>query len=116
MLLECEYLKGQPAQATYLFYPYAAIKTADGVLCSRPLVRNAAAPKVGDRFLAFSLTPPYTAAGTTILSPDPARELLREAEGGELAMPPALRSSPTNTNSFDAARNVVLQTVTRAAK
>jgi hypothetical protein len=100
--IDAEYLKGHATPSTYLFYPYGRIKTAEGMLCSRPFNDNESAPRIGDRFLAFSITPAYVADGVTILAPDPRRELLHEAAEGKLTLPSALRSANASPGSFDA--------------
>lgn len=91
--LDAQYLKGSGAAKAYLFYPYADIKTADGVLCSRPGNYDRVPPAVGDRFLAFSIGRPYNADGVTIFAPDPRCELVRETADGRLTLPAALSSS-----------------------
>jgi hypothetical protein len=91
--LDAQYLKGSGAAKAFLFYPYADIQTADGVLCSRPGNYDRVPPAVGDRFLAFSIGKPYIADGVTIFAPDPRRELVRETADGKLTLPVALGSS-----------------------
>lgn len=91
--LDAQFLKGSGAAKAYMFYPYADIKTADGVLCSRPGNYDRVPPAVGDRFLAFSIGKPYIADGVTIFAPDPRRELVRETADGKLTLPVALSSS-----------------------
>ena len=103
--LDAQYLKGQATTATYLFYPYGRIKTADGMLCSRPFNDDDAAPEIGDRFIVFAVVRPYYADGVTLLAPDPGRELLREAAGGKLTLPRSLRSADTSPGNFDAIRD-----------
>ena len=103
--LDAEVLKGQATQSTYLFYPYARIQTAEGMLCCRSFNGDESAPGVGDRFLAFAILPPYVADGVTLLAPDPRRELLREASEGTLTLPPALRSADAVPGSFDTIRD-----------
>lgn len=91
--LDAQYLKGSGASKAYVFYPYADIKTADGVLCSRPGNYDRVPPAVGDRFVAFSIGKPYIADGVTIFAPDPRRELVRETADGKLTVPAALSAS-----------------------
>ncbi|HYC59867.1 MAG TPA: hypothetical protein VEK79_09905 [Thermoanaerobaculia bacterium] len=91
--LDAQYLKGSGPAKAYMFYPYADIKTADGVLCSRPGNYDRVPPAVGDRFVAFSIGRPYNADGAPIFAPDPRRELVRETADGKLTLPVALSSS-----------------------
>lgn len=99
--LDAQYLKGAGAAKTYMFYPYADIKTADGVLCSRPGNYDRVPPAVGDRFLAFSIGKSYVADGVTIFAPDPVRELVRETADGKLTLPVALSPSGGSPLTLD---------------
>jgi hypothetical protein len=92
LLLDAEYLKGEPTLETYLFYPLARIATAEGLLCSKPL-HHFIPPKVGDRLLVFSMFDPVRISGQTILYVDPSRELVQDSKGTGLVTPPAFASS-----------------------
>jgi hypothetical protein len=92
LLLDAEYLKGEPSLQTYLFYPLARIATADGLLCAKPL-DNFIPPQVGDRLLVFSMFAPVRISGLTMLYVNPSRELVHDAAGRGLVVPPALTAT-----------------------
>lgn len=50
------FLRGNPTDEIYLFYPTASIATADGMVCARPHERFGA-PRVGDEVIVFDPTP-----------------------------------------------------------
>jgi hypothetical protein len=86
------YLKGTPANETYVFYPAAKIKLAESTLCAYP-PPNYPVPEIGDELLVFSRAPkPAVYDGRLVLWPVVAAEVLYIEVGGRTAGPAALRS------------------------
>ncbi|HEX6095583.1 MAG TPA: hypothetical protein VF432_04590 [Thermoanaerobaculia bacterium] len=81
-------LKGETTGEIFLFYPYARIRTADGLVCARP-VGQYLPPAVGDRLIVFSMTPAFVSEGRTILSADPPREIIHQSATGRRLVPAA---------------------------
>lgn len=89
LLLSTDYLKGDSANESYLFYPLARIQTAEGPICAMP-VGHFVPPAIGDRFLVFSMVEPYRLEGRTVFVVNTARELVHEPRNGPLQLPASL--------------------------
>ena len=81
-------IKGTATEEIYVFYPSARIRTADGLVCARP-VGDFQSPAVGDQLIVFSMRPALITGGRTILSVDPPRELIHQSVAGRRLVPAA---------------------------
>lgn len=87
------YLKGSPSHETYLFYPRAQIRTADGFICASPVgIGTFPDPQPGDRVLWFWMKQPTTFGDRRIAFVDLSRELVHERRDGATRLPKAVRS------------------------
>ena len=111
--LSADYVKGSGSKETFLFYPFARIKTAEALICAVP-VGAYTPPRLGDRVLAFSMNRPWTQGDWTVLHVITAKELVHES-GRELKVPPALRlvQTPSPEHLFDAITAAVLNELNR---
>jgi len=99
LLLSPRYLKGQPVPDPLLFYPFARIETADGMICGKPL-GEFTPPEVGDRVLIFAMGTPRTDNGRAIFAVNVARQLVHEPRTGPLRLPEALRTRANSNAPF----------------
>ncbi len=88
--LSATWLKGTPSAETYLFFPLAKIKTAEGLVCAQP-VGEFDVPHVGDRFVAFAMYSPVVADGQAIFHVNLARQVVHEPRDGKPRLPAALK-------------------------
>ena len=87
--LEADYVKGEPSDETYLFYPLARIKTTEGLVCETPL-GSFVPPTVGDRVLLFSMTRGSRLEGRDVFWVNTVRELVHESPRARLQLPASL--------------------------
>jgi len=98
LLLSGRYIKGAGVDEPLLFYPYAKIKTAEGMICSKP-VGDFAVPEIGDRMLFWSTSRPR--ADRAVFSPDVVRMLVHEPRRGAIRVPDVVRSLTTGRRPFE---------------
>lgn len=108
--LSAEYLKGDPYPETFLFYPYARIETAEGFLCAKP-VGDFSVPRLGDRFLIFSMSSPTVRDGRAFLHVNLARESVHAPAKERPRLPMALRIYAAEPKPFDAVKRDVMQSL-----
>ncbi|HKR63172.1 MAG TPA: hypothetical protein VJZ00_05515 [Thermoanaerobaculia bacterium] len=106
LLLATERLKGESSGEALLFYPFAQIKTAEGVVCAKPL-GDAVAPTVGDRVLVFAMRNPRRIHDATILDVDTKRELVHADAAGGIHAPEALLSFCGKTDCLESLRGEI---------
>lgn len=110
LLLSGKYLRGTPAPEPLLFYPFAQIETADGMICAKPL-GDFVAPQIGDRFLVFAMGEPRVDDGRTIFAVNTARQLVHAPRGGKLLLPDGLRSMTVGSSPFDSVESTVARSI-----
>jgi hypothetical protein len=115
VLLSGRYIKGAAADEPLLFYPYARIKTAHGMICSKP-VGDFAAPEVGDRMMLWSTGTPRNDNGRAVFSLDVARMLVHEPRRGAIRVPDVLRSHATGEKPFETIERAVSTAVERTRR
>jgi hypothetical protein len=81
-------IKGSATEEVYLFYPYARIRTVDGLVCARP-VGEFQPPAAGDHLIIFSMNPALVSGFRTILQVDPTRALIHQSAAGRRFVPAA---------------------------
>jgi hypothetical protein len=79
-------IKGTATEEIFLFYPFARIRTADGLVCARP-VGEFQPPSVGDHLIIFSMNPALVTGDRMILHVDPAREIIHQGAAGRRVVP-----------------------------
>jgi hypothetical protein len=103
-------IKGETTGEIFLFYPYARIRTTDGLVCARP-VGEFLPPAVGDRLIVFSMTPALVVEGRTILSVDPPREIIHQRGVGRRLVPAAFtRELDANLTLEDVVKRIAGET------
>jgi hypothetical protein len=92
MRLNGSALRGETAKETYLFYPFATIKTAQGMVCARPAGKYAK-PEIGDDVAIFDPTPtPFSMDGRTVFSVTINQHVVYRTKAGNTILPEAFRS------------------------
>jgi hypothetical protein len=103
LLLAAERLKGELSGETLLFYPFAQIKTAEGLVCAKASA-DAVPPKLGDRVLVFAMRGSRHVRGATILNVNVGRELVHMPAAGGIRAPEALLSFCGTTDCLESLR------------
>ena len=115
ILLDARFLKAPAPKELFLFYPLAAIRTTDGMICANPL-GDYVAPAPGDRLLIFSLGAPVIRNGRAILSVDVEQQLVHETRSGRTVAPKPLRAAaPEASPPFDAIERSIRAALSRHA-
>jgi hypothetical protein len=84
----------------YLFYQFAKIPTAEGLVCAQPL-GEFVAPAVGDRMLIYSMGSPAQTDGGEVIWVDTSRQLIHESRGARLVTPKALQETGVTFDLFE---------------
>jgi hypothetical protein len=104
-------LKGNVSSDTYLFYPFARMKTAEGTICAGQLSDR---PRLSERALIFQRGKPLlTVQGSTILFVDVSESVVYAGQGG-LRVPTSLQGRFSSEVTFDAILDETQRSVTRA--
>jgi hypothetical protein len=98
-----DYLKGSPSAETYVFYPVAKIRTADGIFCAVP-PPGYSPPRLGDTVVYFSPAPiPLSFGGRRVFYDGSLSETLAHIpENGKATLPTALKHLASQENPLDA--------------
>lgn len=104
--LSATWLKGMPTAETYLFFPLARIRTAEGLVCAQP-VGEFDVPHVGDRFVAFAMYSPVVAEGQAIFHVNLARQVVHQPRDGKPRLPVALKDFGSALAPLDALERAI---------
>ena len=102
--LSASHLKGLWARNTYLFIPIARIPTKEGPVCASARF-DFSAPRVGDRYIVFKMTPPLVTDHALVLIVDTARELAQLAHDGSVRLPESIEHYGADSAPFDELRS-----------
>lgn len=112
LALKSKSLKGDDYTDAYVFYPFAHIRTAEGMVCGGPMTDP---PRLNERVLIFQIGDPFrTADGRAIFFVDIPRDVVYERHPG-LQVPAGLRGRFPRNVTFDAIVNETARSVIRMA-
>ncbi|HYD50641.1 MAG TPA: hypothetical protein VEB21_19955 [Terriglobales bacterium] len=102
-------IKGTNTDEIFVFYPLARIRTANGLVCTRP-VGAFQPPAVGDQLVVFSMSQPLVTENRTVLQVDPVREIVHQGVSGQRVVPAAFVQELGSGLTFEQLeRRVVLE-------